>query len=518
METRICTISLITAMLSVSICYGQPIADFEMPDTVKAGFPVHITNLTNGGSTFYWNQCSGDPARTPLGVNIGNPCYMLNVPTYISLAKDGNTCYSFISNQFSGVIRYNHGSSFANDPINCTQIGTMGVLGNHVEGIQIISENGNWYGFICNYNELVRMDFGQSLSNTPQPVVLGPYPMTMAHGLNFLKEEGNWIAFIACTESSNLIRLEFGNSLVNTPVCTDFGSFNGTFCGGPMFFISENDEWYSLSSGWSSSAGENVLYRLKFGTSLLNYPVVENLGDPGGYSWAGGITVVRDCFRTAGFYVNYETAGSIGKLLFPEGIAGPVNGELLGNIGGLDQPHSFSEIFRQNDTLFCYVTNRGNNTLTRFTYVPDTIINPSHNYNPPDAVYPVPGIYNVHLTVNESMPDMATTCKQLVVMPVNNGINDPPASENISFPTSFTPNGDGINDFFLPQNTDLDHFSLKIYDISGKKIFSTDNPKKGWDGTTGAGPVLPGIFLFQARWEKDCGKNSTASGTLILIR
>jgi len=49
-----------------------------------------------------------------------------------------------------------------------------------------------------------------------------------------------------------------------------------------------------------------------------------------------------------------------GQTYFPAGITGPVTGTVLGNIGGLARPNLFSEIFRQNDTLYAYISNRDN--------------------------------------------------------------------------------------------------------------------------------------------------------------
>ena len=53
---------------------------------------------------------------------------------------------------------------------------------------------------------------------------------------------------------------------------------------------------------------------------------------------------------------------------------------------------------------------------------------------------------------------------------------------------TFTPNGDGINDIFIPVITHYDElaqYSFEIYDRWGEVIFSTDNPEQGWDGIAG---------------------------------
>src|SRR5271157_3839458 len=69
---------------------GQPLVNFNLPDSSCVGAQINITNLTTGGSTFYWNFCSGNANYNPTGMNIGNPGGLLNVPTYITLLQDGN--------------------------------------------------------------------------------------------------------------------------------------------------------------------------------------------------------------------------------------------------------------------------------------------------------------------------------------------------------------------------------------------------------------------------------------------
>ena len=94
---------------------GQPVVNFYAPDTVCIGQTVNIKNLTIGGSTYYWSFCTGDANENPYGINIGNPSGLIEVPTYITLIKDGTDCFSFISCQGVAspkIIRYYHGSSF----------------------------------------------------------------------------------------------------------------------------------------------------------------------------------------------------------------------------------------------------------------------------------------------------------------------------------------------------------------------------------------------------------------------
>lgn len=390
--------------------------NFDSPDTVCVNSPVTITNLTTGGTSFYWNFCSGSATNDPIGANIGNPGNLMNLPTYITLVRQGDECYSFVSCQGVGVIRYFHGTSFTNAPLSWTNLGTFGgLIPFSQEGIQVKQDGTNWYSFVNSVNTLVRLDFGNSLANTPAAVDIGPFPaFDMAHGLIIIKEGETWLGFVTCTTGMKLLRLNFGTSLTNIPIVTDFGNFGGVLGQSTgICIIQENTLWYALVM-----SGSNTMSRVFFGNSLFNTPTAENLGDPGGFNIASGLTLIRDCETTTGYFTNYLLNGQLGKLSFPTGIGGTVVGTILGNIGGLARPHSFSEIFRENDILYAYITNRDNGTLTRLTFPSCTNASvPSSNlFTPPLYTYDLPGTYHIHLIVDEGLPTMQSLCKPIVAM------------------------------------------------------------------------------------------------------
>ncbi len=94
-----------------------------------------------------------------------------------------------------------------------------------------------------------------------------------------------------------------------------------------------------------------------------------------------------------------------------------------------------------------------------------------------------------HSTLNtESSNTALLIC--LVAKNISNGCADTLCKpvyyepEPILFlPNAFTPNGDGINDVFLPVLNGISSFRLIIYNKWGQEIFNTNNKDEGWDGT-----------------------------------
>jgi gliding motility-associated-like protein len=65
-------------------------------------------------------------------------------------------------------------------------------------------------------------------------------------------------------------------------------------------------------------------------------------------------------------------------------------------------------------------------------------------------------------------------------------------------PNAFSPDGDGINDVFLPKGIgfDYDTFNMMIFDRWGNLIYQQDEYGKGWDGRANGGKELAQIDVY----------------------
>jgi gliding motility-associated-like protein len=413
-----------TVSLLPAGCAAQAL--FDTPDTVCVGELIDIQNLTTGGNTFYWSFCSGNVNRDPVGMNIGNPGLTLNIPTYLTLVRDGASHFTFITCQgWPGLVRIYHGSSFVNDPVSSDTLGNFGILNDSVEGVQILRDNGNWYGFLANSGAFVRLNFGNSLWNTPVASQMAPSGLEMLHCLEILRDGPDWIGFCSSSIGNCLYRLNFGTSLGNDPVVENLG--NPAFFDQPGQFslVLENGNWYMILL----NRGSFTLSRISFGSSLLNIPVGENLGLVQGLSEAGGMEVIRDCEVVTGYATRYVEEGELVKLVFDGGITGFVSGSSLGNIGQLKRPNNISEIVRVGDTLFAYLSNRGleylgSYSLTRLIFPPCTnATTPSSTlFDPPVYSYNQPGTYTVRLLVDEGTPYQTSFCRTITVLDIQAGL------------------------------------------------------------------------------------------------
>lgn len=89
----------------------------------------------------------------------------------------------------------------------------------------------------------------------------------------------------------------------------------------------------------------------------------------------------------------------------------------------------------------------------------------------------------------------------------------------IIFPTAFTPNGDGVNDFFQILTTNIKSFiKLTIYNRWGELVFETDNIETNWDGTYRRENQEMDWYIVYVTAVMIDDKQQSTTGGLFLIR
>ena len=86
-------------------------------------------------------------------------------------------------------------------------------------------------------------------------------------------------------------------------------------------------------------------------------------------------------------------------------------------------------------------------------------------------------------------------------------------------PNAFTPNGDGLNDVFLPVPVGIrstDYF--RVFDRYGAKMYETRQWMQGWDGTLKGKPASAGTYVWMIKGIDTNGSVVEMKGTVILLR
>ncbi len=141
-----------------------------------------------------------------------------------------------------------------------------------------------------------------------------------------------------------------------------------------------------------------------------------------------------------------------------------------------------------------------------------TTINDASNDQNPAYQYQEAGIYTVTLIVTNQFGCMDTTLQQLEI------------SENYEFyaPGCFTPDGNAMNDVFIPKGIafDVNTFKMMIFDRWGSLIYFTDDFQKGWDGRANHGTEIAqiGVYVWKVELVDNANIKHKYIGRVTLIK
>ncbi|MCP9235325.1 gliding motility-associated C-terminal domain-containing protein [Lewinella sp. JB7] len=164
----------------------------------------------------------------------------------------------------------------------------------------------------------------------------------------------------------------------------------------------------------------------------------------------------------------------------------------------------------------------GNDVILRVTNVPAGLnftYEWSGNYTPATATgeeifvsvprssgQPQPLSYTVTLTSDQG----SCTFQATIVLPVE--------QSRVEAPDFFTPDNDGRNDLFrLFFNGQITDYTMIVYNRWGQKVFTSDDPLEGWDGTKDGTPQTADVYLYLAKFRQD-GVELQKDGQVSLVR
>jgi len=438
---------------------------FELEsDTVCVGQEVRIRPQVMNGDSYYWGFCSGYLNNTPLLNNLGSG-FTFNQPSGIVVEKDDNgNFYGFVVNTgTTELMRLSYGKS----PGNIPTITNFGNLDDAVSpgpvSLYLTRDSGKWFLFMCGgttgaaTSTLSRFDFGNTLANKPNGVRMGNPGglMNNPRGIFVARQGTLYYGFVVNTADNRLIRFNFGNNISRTPTAdiVTFASTSGlntnasaalsqpkdiapVFYQGNWYLFVPNTWPINANPGPQQSNGGATVTRLSFGASLSNNPaanlatgttnIVTSGINPSLTRLSGptSISITRDC---GSWYAYVSNDGGVST--DPDSVlrfnVPLINGAWSFNTaysdagppGLFNLPSDISNIIRDRDSVYFFVTNKGDNSISRALFQQCTKANqPSSTLAQPPAIrYDSAGTYNINLIVNDGRPNMQVECKQVYV-------------------------------------------------------------------------------------------------------
>lgn len=85
-------------------------------------------------------------------------------------------------------------------------------------------------------------------------------------------------------------------------------------------------------------------------------------------------------------------------------------------------------------------------------------------------------------------------------------------------PNTFTPNGDGINDYFYAEGEEIEEFEMWIFNRWGELIFTSESLNNGWDGRVNGVISQIDTYVWKIKFKEYSGKDGEIYGHVNLVR
>jgi gliding motility-associated-like protein len=130
--------------------------------------------------------------------------------------------------------------------------------------------------------------------------------------------------------------------------------------------------------------------------------------------------------------------------------------------------------------------------------------------NPFEIIFTHPGA-NIVTFLIEDQANTGVGCYDTLTMTIH--------VQGVDVPNVFTPNGDGVNDFFVVNNHGMETLNMLIFNRWGAKVYEWNTSQTAWDGTGLDGEhVADGVYYYLLTAKGEDGRPYEERGAVTLIR
>ncbi|MEO9870890.1 PKD domain-containing protein [Ekhidna sp.] len=265
-----------------SSLYSQ-IASFSAAEIGCINETLELENTSISASEFEWDLCFGEfeASVTPIITNVAT-FSGVNFARGMDLVYDtlnSNYHLFFSDRTLNHLFRMDIGPSLRDPLTNITQLTISGDALVNPEDIKILKDpNGNWFGFVGSSSNGVgvsRLSFGNSITDNPSSTNIGTLGLgsVQIRGLDVIRIVNNFVFVGLEVVGERILTYDLGTSLSNS-----FGApfVSNSLTGGTnatgIDFVRSNSDWIAYVA-FIDGGG---VYRLNFGSDLFSDPTIEN--------------------------------------------------------------------------------------------------------------------------------------------------------------------------------------------------------------------------------------------------
>lgn len=459
----ICTITDANACTATtSVIIMEPsivvIAPIVSPTICFGGSIVLTASASGGNGTPY--SYAWSPAAGLSATNISNPTASpVGTTIYTVNATDANGCTASPVNVTVTV----------NPPLSVVAAGNASICSGTSTPISAIASNGTGVPYTYSWSPATGLSNAAIANPTANPAITTVYTVTANDGCSPAVTDSVTITVLALP-----VVLFSGNILSGcSPVCVTFTDAS-TVAGSTIA------TWDWTFGDGTTFSGQNPPVHCYSNTGTANALFTVGLTVT---STSGGCT-------SSDTYLNYI---SVFANPIAEFNASPNPATILQpTVNFTDQSTSTSPIVTWNWDF-------GDGSLG------STTNNPSHNY--PNVI---DGTYNATLTVTDANGCIGVVSHPIIISP----------EFTFFIPNAFTPNDDGINDFFYGQGVGIKKYELYVFDRWGNLIFFADELDKYWDGKANHGSDMAqqDVYVWKVKLTDVFDKKHNYMGTVTIVK
>lgn len=131
------------------------------------------------------------------------------------------------------------------------------------------------------------------------------------------------------------------------------------------------------------------------------------------------------------------------------------------------------------------------NTNYAYQWIPTTNLSNAQIYNPTGVLDSGYQTYIVYVTDLLGCSNSDTVNVYI--------INVTCIEPELFIPSAFSPNGDGENDVLYVKGTTIETMYFAVYDRWGQKVFESNAPSFGWDGSFKGKPLTPAVYDYYVK-------------------
>jgi PKD repeat protein len=248
-----------------------PLAGFNAPASACQNENITLVNTSTNANFYEWDFCDTDLLTTPSVADRG-AITGSSASLDIRLAKDGNNWFGFVADAGGNkLVRLSFGNSLSNNP---TFTNINGFL--TAAGVDVVQVNNEWFGIVSIFNfpsKIILLKFGNSLANTPttEEIILPANTLLSPRTIRFTYHNNNYFVMAANANQNAITVIKLGAGIQGSSAT--FKQINTTNVWTGLDPVFDGSNFYLIAA----THGNPKPFLLNFGNDWFNDPIVQEM-------------------------------------------------------------------------------------------------------------------------------------------------------------------------------------------------------------------------------------------------